>query len=364
MRNRLLVLLSALSLILVACSGATPAADDGSSDSAPPEDGGDAPAEVLLSYELTDGASYVFDVTLDQTITMTAEGDGAALEEEDVPESADIKIAGSGQFTFDVADGPDEDTFAVTITGDISDLTVSGNVDGEPVPTDEIPDFAAIEPVSTTVVVDDKGNIIPADTSVEDPLGGLFGGLEGLGSMGAGSVPGSELGQFFGPPFDDEAVTVGDTWSTSFDTPGFGSDPITTTVDSEVTGTDSVGGVEVLVIDTHTTVSAFEFDLGQFFIGLFAGFLPDDASAEEQAQIDEMVENLRFVISSDGTDSDSKTYFDAASGVTQKFEVSSQANLGFDLNFPDEETGELSGFVMDMTIDQVVSYQLATSEPA
>ncbi len=360
MRNRFLVLLSALSLILVACSGASPAADDGSSDT--PGQGADAPPEVLLSYNLTDGASFVYEVSLDQTIKMSAEGNGAALEEEDMPGSADINIFGSGQFTFDVADGPDEGTFEVTITGEVADLTVTGNVDGEPVSGEDIPDFASIDPVSTTVVVDDKGNIIPADTSVEDPFGDLFGGLEGLGGMG--SVPCAELGQFFGPPFGDEAVTVGDSWSTSFETPGFGSDPITTTVNSEVSGSDTLDGVEVLVIDTNIVVSAFEIDLAEFFIGLFTGFFPDDASAEDQAEMDELIENLRFVISSDETTSTSKTHFDPESGMTQKFEVASLANLGFDLNFPDEETGELSSFVMDMSIDQKVSYQLATAEPA
>jgi hypothetical protein len=29
-----------------------------------------------------------------------------------------------------------------------------------------------------------------------------------------------------------------------------------------------------------------------------------------------------------------------------------------DVNFPDEETGELFGFIMNMTIDQTVSHQL------
>lgn len=360
MRNRLLILLSSLALVLAACSGSSQSDPDADS----PQAGADAPPEVLLSYELSDGASYVYDVSLDQSIKVSAEGNGAALEEEDIPASADINISGSGKFKFDIADGPDEGTFEVTITGDLQDLKVEGDVDGEPVSGEDIPDFASIEPVSVTVVVDEKGNIIPDDSAVEDPFGGLFGGLEGLGGMGSGSVPGAELGQFFGPPFGDEAVTVGDTWSSSFETPGFGSDPITTKVDSEVTGTETVGGVEVLVIDTNTVVSAFQIDLADFFIGLFTGFLPDDASAEDQAQIDELIENLRFVISSDETKSTSKTYFDPESGMTQKFEVASLANLGFDLNFPDEETGELSSFVMDMSIDQKVSYQLATAEPA
>jgi hypothetical protein len=348
-------------MILAACGGSS---SEGDPDSNSPQSGADAPVEVLLTYQLADGASYVYDVALEQSIKMSAEGSGAALDEDELPGSADINISGSGQFTFDVADGPDEGTFLVTITGEVEDMSVTGNVDGEPVSEEDVPEFASIEPVSVTLVVDDKGNIIPEDSSVDDPFGGVLGGLGGLGGMGVGSVPGAELGQFFGPPFDDEAVTVGDTWSTSFETPGFGSDPIVTTIDSEVTGTDTVGGVEVLVIDTNTVVSAFEFDLADFFIGMFTGFLSDDASLEEQAEIDQLVENLRFLISSDETTSNSKTYFDPETGMTQAFDVASLANLSFDLNFPDEETGELSSFVMDMSVDQKVSYQLATAEPA
>jgi hypothetical protein len=35
-----------------------------------------------------------------------------------------------------------------------------------------------------------------------------------------------------------------------------------------------------------------------------------------------------------------------------------------DINFPDEETGELIGFVMNMAIDQTVSHKLADGPSA
>jgi hypothetical protein len=35
-----------------------------------------------------------------------------------------------------------------------------------------------------------------------------------------------------------------------------------------------------------------------------------------------------------------------------------------DMNIPDETTGEMSGFVMDMVIDQDLEYRLITAPPA
>jgi hypothetical protein len=357
MRFRLLVLLSVMALVFTACSSAQQQAVSGGDDLG-------APDAILLSYQLADGGSFVYDVSLEQNVKVSAEGSGAALEDENIPESADVNITGSGQFTFDVEDGADEGTYEVTITGEISDVSVSGTVDGETVSADEAPDFAAIEPISVTLLVDDKGNVIPSDPTVDDPFGGLFGGLDSLGSLGANSIPGANLGQFFGPQLSDEAVTVGDKWSASFDVPGFGAEPITTSVSSEVTASDSVDGAEVLVIDTTATTAAFEVNFADFFIGLFTGFLPDDASPEDQAQIDALVENLRFVLSSEETTANSTTYFDPELGVTRMFEVTSQSNLGFDINFPDEETGEMSGVVMDMTLNQKVAYKLVTGPDA
>lgn len=358
MRTRSLVLLSLFALVLAACGGST--SESSTTDTAPQTTTVSQPEEVLLSYGLTDGDSYVYDVAIDQDIRLETEGEGSAISEEELPGTADLNVTGNGTFTFDVSDGPDPETYEVTITGDFDDLTVTGTMDGEPVAEEDAPDFAAIEPVSTTVVVDEQGNVIPTDPSVDDPFGGMFGGLE---SLGGGSVPGAQLGQFFGPPLGDVAVTVGDSWSTTSENPGFG-DPITAVSESSVSGTDTINGVEVLVIDTTTTVAPNEFDLGEFFIGMFAGFMPEDPSAEEQAEIDALVEDLKFVISSDEAVSDSTTYFDSEAGITRLFEVSSQANLRFDINIPDDETGDMAGFVMNMRVDQSVTHTLISGPSA
>lgn len=363
MRFKLAALIAALTLVLAACNGSdvgestTTAADSGSESTTTAP----APEEVLLTYTLSDGDTFVYDVAIEQNIEMSSEGEGSSVGDEELPGSASVVLTASGTFTFEVADGPDPGTYEVTITSDLSEVDATGTVDGETIDSDETPEFAEIEPISVTVVVDEQGNVIPDSPADDDPLSALMGGL---GGMGPGAIPGAELGQFFGPPFPDDEVAVGDTWSDTFETPGFGTEPFTTSVTSTVTGEDTLEGVDVLVLESDVVVEAFEFDLGEFFVGLFSGFLPDDATAEEQAEVDDLVENLRFVMAFDESGSQSKTYFDPEAGISRRYDVASSSVIGMDVNFPDQETGELVGFVMDMTIDQTVSHVLVDGPSA
>lgn len=366
MRFKLAALIAALTLVLAACSGST----TGESPTTAGGSGGEsttttqavpAAEEMLLTYSLAAGDTFVYDVAINQNIEMSSEGEGSSLGDEELPGSASVQLTATGTFTFEVADGPEPGTYAVTITSNLTDVTATGTVDGEAIDSDETPEFAEIEPVSVTVIVDDQGNVIPDSAAAEDPFGDLLGGL---GGMGPGAIPGAELGQFFGPPFPDDEVAVGDTWSDTFDTPGFGTEPFSTSVTSTVTREDTVDGVDVLVVDSDVVVEAFEFDLGDFFVGLFSGFLPEDASAEEQAEIDALIENLRFVMSFEESGSQSTTYFDPEAGISRQFDVTSSSVIEMDINFPDEETGELIGFVMDMAIDQTVSHKLADGPSA
>lgn len=366
MRSKLTALIAALTLVLAACNGSeagesTTTAGPSAGESTTTTQQTPAAEEMLLTYSLGDGDTFVYDVVIDQNIEMSTEGNGSSFGDEELPGTALVELTASGTFTFEVSDGPEPGTYSITITSDLSEVDATGTVDGEAIDSDETPDFAEIEPVSVTVVVDEQGNVIPDSGTSEDPFGDLLGGM---GEMGPGAIPGAELGQFFGPPFPDDEVAVGDTWSDTFETPGLGTEPVSTSVTSTVTGEDTVDGADVLVVDSEVVVGAFEFDLGEFFVGLFSGFLPEDASAEEQAEIDALVENLRFVMSFDESGSQSTTYFDPAAGITRQFDVTSSSVIGMDINFPDEETGELIGFVMNMAIDQTVSHKLVDSPAA
>ena len=364
MRFRNLALFAVLSLVVAACGGVstestTTSTTEGSTTTTAALE---TPDEQLLAYSLAAGDSFVYEVEITQQFDLTAEGEGAGFVEEEgeeLPGEASVSLQASGTFTFDIADGPEAGTYEVTITSDITDVTASGTVDGEPIDDEEIPGFAEMEPVSMTVVVDEQGNLVQDEPDLEDPFTGMFGGMGDFGAM-----PGTELGQFFGPPFADEEVTVGDSWSSSFDTPGLGEDPITTSINSTVTGADTIDGFDVFVIESETAIDDFEFDLGQFLIGFFTGFMPEDPTDEEQAELDAIVENLRFLMSFKDTGSESTTLFDAEAGLTRSFEVSARSTIGMDVNFPDDETGEMVGFVMDMTIDQTIVHRLVSGPAA
>lgn len=364
MRTRIIILLSALALVVAAC-GAGETSGSSAPDSTIPA--AEAPEAMLLSYELTAGQTLSYEVDLDQAIKMSMEGDPSALGAsggEDVPGEMDLKITGTTTFTHSVAEGPEPGTYEITITGDLSDLEFGGTVDGAPVEDfSEVPDMAGMDPVDLTVIVDSQGNIIPDESGVgQDFLNG-FGGLDMLGQLGPGSAGG--VGQFVGPPFSEDEVTVGDTWSETIEIPTMpGDDPITTDVDSQVVGVEELAGAEVFVIETTTSTSAVEFDLAQLLIGFMTAFVPEDASEEELAQIDAIADELRFAFSVDPQVADMTTWFDFEAGLTRQADMTSATHMVMDINIPDEQTGELVEMGLDMSIDQDITYRLINTDEA
>jgi hypothetical protein len=350
MRIRTISLLAVFAIVLAAC---------GDPDTTPnPDSSVDA---VLLSYTLEPGTTYEYEVEVDQNIDLTTSGDAPAMGEEDMPGQASINIAGTTAITHTIAEGPEPGTFAVTIKGDFSDLEVTGTVDGEPVDGSEIPEMAEMEPIDVTVIVDEQGNIIPDDSAGlgEDFLGDL-GGMNMLEQFGS-----SGPGQFIFPPFTEEEVTVGDTWSDTIEVPTLPEkDPITTQVDSEVTGTDTVDGHDVFVIDTTTTTSPIEFDLAEMLAGFMTAFLPEAATPEEQAEIDALIEELRFAFSVDESVGELTTWFDYEEGLARQADYANSSHLIMDVNVPDEATGDMVGFGVDMTIGQDITYRLVSADTA
>jgi hypothetical protein len=361
MRIRTFTLLVVLAMLVAACS---PAGTTDSTSTTGAEvtttTGTPAPEPMELAYSLQSGTSYAFEVGLDQTIDLSTTGDASALGEGDVPGQMSVSVTGTSVFTYSVADGPESGTYAVTITGDFSDLQFTGTVDGEPVTADDIPDFANMEPVDVTVIVDEQGNVIPDQSGQEEDLFGM-GGLDMLGQLGSTGA----TGQFVGPPFTEDEVTVGDTWSETVETPTMpGSDPITTKIESEVVSTDSVDGHDVFVIDTTTTTSPISFDLGDLLAGFMTAFVPEDASEEELAQLDEIVSQIKFAFSVDETVGHLKTWFDYEAGLARNAEYASTTHLVMDINMPDDTTNELVAFGMDMNVSQDVTYHLTDAPSA
>ncbi len=367
MRIRTLTLLAVLALVAAACSGSdagdgtttTPSVAETTTTTVP------APEAVQLSYALEPGASYEYEVEVDQTIDMSTSGESTALGEtegEDIPEEMSIQVSGTSVFTHTVAEGPEPGTFEVTITGDFSDLEFDGTIDGEPVDRSEVPDMAVMDPVDHSIVVDEQGNVIPDDSA--GPGQDLFGGLGGLDMMDQ-LGPGGGAGRFIGPPLPDGDVTVGDTWSDTVETPTMpGEDPVVTEIASEVVGTDTIDDIEVLVIETTNSTSEIDFDLAELLVGFMTAFVPEDMSEEEQADLDALVEDLRFAFMVDPQVMESTTWFDPEAGLALQSELSGDTHLVMDMNIPDESTGELVEFALDMSVGQHVTYRLIGSDNA
>lgn len=356
MRIRTISFIALLALVAAACGGDA----ESTTTTTPLETTTPAPEAVALSYSLEAGTTYQYEVDMDQAIDLTSTGDTTAMGEgEEIPGEASINIQGTSVFTYTVSDGPEPGTFEIEIVGDFSDLEFGGTVDGESVDSSEIPEMAEMDPVDVTIVVDEQGNVIPDDSSGlgEDFLGGL-GGLDMLDQFGAAAG----TGQFVGPPLSEDEVTVGDTWSETIQVPTMpGADPVTTQVENEVVGTDTLDGSEVFVIETTSTTGAVEFDLAEFLIGFMSSFMPEGATDEEQAQLDALIDELRFVFSIDETVSDMTSWFDPEAGLSRQSELASDTHMVMDINIPDETTGEMVEFAMDMNLSQQITYRLTDS---
>ena len=316
------------------------------------------PDASLLSYSLEIGTTFSYEVELNQHLEMSASGDASAMGDEELPGEAVIDLEGAAVFTYTVADGTEPGTYEISIRGEFERLNVTGTVDG--VSVDEAPDFAGVEPVDVTIIVDDQGTLIVDGLEIDDPFGSVFGDL---GNLGSPDASGLDPGQFFGPAFSSDEAGVGDSWYGEIETAGFGESPVVTSVTSTITATDEVDGAEVFVIETNTTTSAIELDLGEFFAGLLGAFAPDTAGGEGSAELEALMEQLKFVISIDGSKSDSTTWFDPETGVVPKWVTDGATNVVISINIPDENTGELVGFDMEMSISQQVSYRLLDHRP-
>lgn len=363
MRLRPLTVLTAMVLVFAACSGE--GAEETTTTSTVVETTttttGPAVEAVVLSYALEPGATYTYQVTIDQTIDLFTSGDTSAMGEgEDLPEEMALTVNGTSTFTHTVSGGPEPGTYRIDIVGDFTDIEFGGTIDGEPVDPTEIPDLAEMEPVDVTIVVDEQGNVIPEDGFGADFLGAL-GGLDMHDKFGAGGG----AGQFVGPPFPEGEVTLGDTWSETIETPTMPTDdPVTTRIDSEVVAIDTIDGADVFVVETTSTTSPIEFDLAELLIGFMTAFIPEDATEEELGEIDAIVEHLRFAFSIDESVAETTTWFDPRLGLSRQADTSSETHMVMDVNIPDEATGEMVEFAMDMSISQKVTHYLVDSSGA
>ncbi len=353
-----------LSLLLVLVFVVAACGEESADTTAPPSTEA-TPEAVLLSYQFEPGTETRYQLELRQNIMMTTSGDPSAMGGDEMPGNADLDLTGVTTFTHSVEEGAEPGTFDITIVGDFTDLAVTGTVDGEPVDSGEIPEMAEMDAVRTTVTVDEKGKILSTTHDSRGPLGGLGGDMGALGGMGGAAAPGMDPGALSGPALPDRAVTVGDSWSETLENPmPFGGETFTTTVESMVTGTETVDGVEVFVIETTSATLAIELDLGEMMIGFFQSFLPEDATPNERAELESMMKQLRFLMTVQPSSHLTTTWFDPRAGNALRSETAGTTEMSFDINFPDETTGDMVAFTMEMTIDQTLEYRLLDTSSA
>jgi hypothetical protein len=309
-----------------------------------------------LVYGYVPEEVLTYSLELDQTLRMRADGDPGAFGEDDLPLTVDLDQSIETAMTYSIGEGPLPGTTEMTITAEFSDLRVSGTANGEPFdPGEDAFDLDEIPPIDVAIVVDEKGRPVSVTTPDGESLP--------LGDIGAFQAFGTDqLGRPLGPVFPEGVVGVGDTWTDEQSTPGPDGEPISSRATHTIVAAQLVDGHDVLVIESVTESDGFEFDLAEVFAAIFAGFgelAGDDGGAEAaQAELEESLADLEFVISADPSTATATTWFDPLAGIVRRSEQSARVGIGMRFRGPDAETGRLVSFTMDMEIDQHTVFRL------
>lgn len=311
MRTRILI--ATLALTLAGCgSAATTTTQAESTTTTAPE----VPAAVF-AYSYAAGDAYTYDISLSQHVAMitNVEGDPGMFGNADAPGNVDVNTDIDGTVKYELSEGPRADTTTLHISGSFDNVNVSGTVDGEPV-TDQdvqsgtVPDL--VEVPETTIVLDKygrpvsvDGTTVPSDTQFFGDPFAMFGGLTSGG-----------LDQPFGPEFPETPLSVGDSWTEeqTQDIPDT-EQTVSTSVTYTVTGTDTIDGHDVMVIDFTATSSGAEIDLGQMFQALIEGFA---SMGQDSSSTTADIPTIEFVVSLGDTSGSGTYWFDQEAGIVRK----------------------------------------------
>ncbi|MFO7300343.1 MAG: hypothetical protein DIU67_009165 [Actinomycetes bacterium] len=361
-RLRALAAVLASALLLAACGGSA----EPTTTTAAPTTTTTEPPVFQVAYSLAEGQEYVYEVAMDQTIEMRTSGDPAALEEEDLPGEMQMRVKGPIRITYEVGEGPEPDTFEITISADLEGLEFEATVDGKAASQDELPGFAGLDVSPATIVVDRQGRVVqPGVGAGEDLFGGVFQGLD-LDSMSDLGNGGLNPIQFFGAILPTDGISPGDTWSYTQRLPLFGDDEATIETANTFDRVEQLDGREVMVIDTVVSTSAIRIDFADFLLAFFEAFIPEgEATEEDLAALEELRNSLRFVFDVDASETRMTTWFDPEAGVTRRFTVEGDGRVKMDINVPnDEETGQMVSFTLDMSSTQTLAYRLVEGPEA
>ncbi len=306
------------------------------------------PETVNLAYAYRPDTTLSYRVNIDQAISIHGEGNAGAIGSGDLPTDGDLATTVETVMTYRAYPGPIDGTTELDVSARFEDVAVSGTMNGESIsPGSDDFGVGTIPPIDASFVVDKSGKVVSSSLDgAANMLGGSLGSLQRLGQ------------EFFtrpiGPRFPDRDLSVGDTWTDEDTVDGPGG-PITTRSMHTVTGTEVVDGVKTVVIETESEADEFEIDLTQIFKTMFGGFTTDATNPEE---LDALLAQLEFRIAVAPTRATSTVWFDTAAGLVKKAEISADITVKMTYRGPDESTGEIAGFTMEMGLRQTARFDL------
>ena len=370
MGTRASIVITALALVLAACGGGDATQNDeptttSTSTTIATTTTTEPLGDVVLRYGYRPETRVTYDLDLTADVEASIDGDAAALAEEGLPSAADLRTSVETVVGFDVYDGPEPDTFELAVTAVLTGGEVSGTVDGEPfdpamhgATADQL---ASIPSIEKNVIIRTDGEILSISGS--DGMAAAMGDLSSLGSLG-----GDHLGEPLGPVFPEEAVGVGDSWTTSRTIDGPGG-PVTVQTVSEIVAVEPYEDVEVFVIESTTTTEGFEIDFTEMVRSMFEGFsgiAGDDADAvtgDVPPEMQEMLDRLTFVISVAPNTSETTVWFDPEAGLVRRAEERSDGSVTMEFAGPDEDTAELVSVRVELRLGQSAVFELTGIEP-
>jgi len=362
MRLRMTTMLVATAMLVTACGSTEGGTTPTSSALVPTTTPTAQEVAFVYSYEAGDHHEYAFDLDQNLRMTVEAEGDGSLLGE-DPPEDIDVTTSIAGKVTYDIADGPTPGTRQISISGVFDEVAIGGTIDGETLEEGMIeegivPDLATVPDL--TLVIDERGRLVSVDgeeVSEDVPFfGDPFGELSDFTSGG--------LSGHFGPEFPDEPLTVGDTWSFSQSDEIEGLDTVmSVTTTYTVTGTETLGGRTLVVIEFTTETSEVVLDLGAMFQALFDAFgeLGTDLGAET-TDTAPGIPSITFLITVAPSAADGTVWFDQDAGIVTKFTQNTVTNISMVMDLSDDENVVRTAVNMDL--DMALTAEKLEGPPA
>lgn len=173
------------------------------------------------------------------TISYSESHQAASTDAGSIAPGGDVSVEAEGTLTHTVEDGPEAGMKTVSVQAIVSDLNQSC---GHPECSDDlfrdIPEYR--------VVIDSKGSFVRTIAPESDK------GLPAL--VIPEPLPGSNLHGglpfVFGPPFPEDPLEVGDSWTTSGPRSAFNEDGPQFSAEHTVTGTETIAGRETVVISS------------------------------------------------------------------------------------------------------------------